>query len=629
MKGFFITIFILQLFTVLGQKTYKQSDSIEICKLNQLAFDKAYENPKEAISYANKALSLSKKKDFYFGEIRALLRIGIIYDVQDKDSLALKNINEALKISRRVYDSLGIASCHNNIGLIHWKQGELQKAIISLRKAYFIFEKINKLENLAFVSNNIGMLYEEIEAHKIAIEWYKKTLRINSKIKNGNNNNDVYTNIGYIYFNINQLDSAKYYLQKAINGHRKSNHLFGLAKALNNFGLLYQSKSNASQAIPYFIESIDISKKLNNTSIYISTVYNLSNVYSKIGSHAKTLQLLLEVSPLLDSVKNIELKFKVYRTLSLEYFRINDFKNGKIYHDRFMRSYEAYFKEKLNKNIIDSEKKYNLQNARKKMYIAENKRLLAEISSKKKTYLIFTVVVVFTVIFIIFLYINNIKKNRLKLQQQKAILIEKDKGLKAIVLAQENERIAIAKDLHEGIGNQLLALKLNLNKEIKDSRVNDLLNEILVDVRNVSHQMMPKVLQEYGFIEALKDLTHKIFTPLNITTNLEISVLENNRFEKEIELTLFRISQEIFNNIVKHAKASHVNIQLYEANEMLIYMVEDDGLGFDVETQKNGIGLHNMSSRIDLIKGKLEIESSKNQGTAICIRIPIKKEIYV
>ncbi len=211
----------------------------------------------------------------------------------------------------------------------------------------------------------------------------------------------------------------------------------------------------------------------------------------------------------------------------------------------------------------------------------------------------------------------------------------KDRAIRAIVKGEDQERKRIAREIHDSLGQTLTAASLNLDAIKQDlSGLNDrtnqlfqtafqLINSAIRESREISHNLMPKVIEDFGLIPALENLLNKI----QQVTEIELVFYHNvctQRLDYDIELNLFRITQEAINNILKHAQASKVSIQLIEYEGELIYTIEDDGKGFEVEATKKdsaGIGLMSIKNRVVSIGGKLSIESAPDKGTVIAIEV--------
>jgi len=208
---------------------------------------------------------------------------------------------------------------------------------------------------------------------------------------------------------------------------------------------------------------------------------------------------------------------------------------------------------------------------------------------------------------------------------------------RAIIEAEEKERTRIAKELHDGIGQQLSAAKLNIsglqaslhtnNDEEKVMLQNaiDFIDESVKEVRSVSHSMMPNALVKSGLVSAIKEFVTKISSSGALKINLEIVGL-SDRLEQTVETVLFRVLQELLNNIIKHAKAAYVNIQVIKHEKELTILIEDNGVGFDTEKElsnNNGIGLKNIQSRVAFLNGQVFFDSHISKGTTVTVEIPI------
>jgi signal transduction histidine kinase len=198
----------------------------------------------------------------------------------------------------------------------------------------------------------------------------------------------------------------------------------------------------------------------------------------------------------------------------------------------------------------------------------------------------------------------------------------------------EVERSRLAKDLHDGLGGILSGVKLNLssikgNMILQDTdtmlfaKSIDQLDKAITEMRRVAHNMMPEALLKFGLGEAIQDYCDS----LNESNTLKIKYTQmGNRapLEKTIEVTLYRIVQELSNNVIKHAAATSLFIQLTQHKRGLTLTVEDDGKGFNTSQLSNykGAGLRNVKSRVDYLKGVLQIEAQFGIGTSVNIDIP-------
>ncbi len=226
--------------------------------------------------------------------------------------------------------------------------------------------------------------------------------------------------------------------------------------------------------------------------------------------------------------------------------------------------------------------------------------------------------------FILLIYRNHI--NRLRARQRKQIV--------AAIETQEQERKRISRDLHDDIGTKLSALKLFIsaldskarvsgNEEIVSlARISDqFIKEAVGDLRHLLMNLSPLILEEFGYAVAMETLAGKINETRLINFELNIFGFPT-RLEKSYELALYRISQELVNNVLKHANAKNISLQVLRRDQQIILIMEDNGRGFVFSDHKDGYGLRNLDTRTKLLGGELNIESTPGTGTTVRIEIP-------
>jgi two-component system, NarL family, sensor kinase len=228
--------------------------------------------------------------------------------------------------------------------------------------------------------------------------------------------------------------------------------------------------------------------------------------------------------------------------------------------------------------------------------------------------------------------------NRYRLKQknrfQAELANQQNELFNTIVTFQDSERQRIAQDIHDSVGSVLSAAKLQLStlEEIKDDLPADhqknykaaliLLDQATQELRNISHNIMPAALSRLGLIAALENLIDKISTYSGVRINFNVYGFKERLAEKT-EIGIYPVVLELMNNILKHARASQATVQLVRHPQYINITIEDNGKGFDVKTQRgDGIGLKNVMSRIQYLKGSINIDSEEGQGTSIMIDIP-------
>lgn len=250
----------------------------------------------------------------------------------------------------------------------------------------------------------------------------------------------------------------------------------------------------------------------------------------------------------------------------------------------------------------------------------------------KQQIVIYGIVILFILTTLFLIVLHKRKELLLITQQQTNLLTEKTNAASAILNAEENERKRIAIDLHDGIGQMMSAIKMNLSSFIsKQYNLNQpdivllektltLIDESCKEVRSISHNMTPNALINSNLTSAIKSFLDKI-DHKKIHINFYSEGLEN-KLNNNTEIILYRAIQEIVNNVIKHAKASKLDIALIKDNDGLSCNIEDNGNGFNIKNSFNGIGLKNIKNRITYLAGTVEWDSSPNKGTLVAIHIP-------
>jgi len=218
---------------------------------------------------------------------------------------------------------------------------------------------------------------------------------------------------------------------------------------------------------------------------------------------------------------------------------------------------------------------------------------------------------------------------------ESALKDERAKRLSALIDGQEMERQRVSRELHDGLGQFLIAIKLKLENIIYTQQaykgslleVQEMFNTTIDEVRRISDNLMPSILKEFGLETALRNLCKLMAQASNINIRFESLPLKR-KMEERISTYLYRISQEALNNVVKHAQATEVGIELLELGNYIQLIIEDNGKGFDVDKHFNsqGNGIYNMRERINVIGGSIEIKSKPGKGTIIDIKIPLYEQ---
>lgn len=535
-----------------------------------------------SIKLANEGRKLAKKTNNQTLEAEFLRHLGNAYYFSGKLDSAGGYYFSALNILKTQKDRRKLAELYNNLGRFYRKTSDYQRALKNYDEALHIYTQLDDLEGIATVYNESGVVYEYLEQHHEAINRYQKSLEIQRKRGDLVGQGYSLEFIGGNYILQKKFELAEKFLLAAINVREQTKDEFALALSYNVLGTLYQEQKRYTEAETYFLKSNAISRRLDYLDLLKNNYQNLAKIYRLQGKNDEAYE-------------------------SLENFRI------------------------INDSIFTLGKAEQIEELSVKYETAEKDRQLLAEKSKvfRRNVLVFSLL---GVLLLGFFYYQNYRA-RQKVQLQRVVLHQQELAANAVLQAEDNERKRMATQLHDGIGQLLSAANMNLsmlndfkNDENKFTAVLHKTQSILVDaisdVRTLSHQIMPNMLIRNSLPDALRDLVAKTSsTSLNI--QLQINNLRKD-LNQSLQVVIFRVVQECLNNTIKHAQASEVHIKIQQDQGFVEIFYGDNGIGFDVDEliAAGGLGVENIKSRIEMLKGTYVLKSEKDRGTTVEMKIP-------
>ncbi len=506
-------------------------------------------------------------------------------------------------------------------------------------KSKDIFEAIDSIPGLMEVKLEIayGLSVERIK-YDTSRKYYEEYLKyaIDSKdpklITKGN-----YEMANFLMDSEPKLGQRYYFKALQLNKKVKDEKMF--AKIASGIAMLYNERLNQrDSAIYYYERAIDISRKYNNLDDLCFNMVYLSNVYYYKKQHRKAIQLLREADkiPIVIYVQNM--KSRIHQYISMNYEKLHDYENA--------------YKEILLAQKLGEEDNFRRQNqiindlqAQYETKEKELENLNLRVKNRNNRLLLLMFLAISIVIFFIgYFRIKILSKKKQIAEQEKLIESQKlenvlkDQELKEIdklLEGQEKERIKIANDLHDNLGSLMATLKLNFqNLKLKANaheesnqlfdKTDELLEEAYQKIRRIAHAKNAGVIANEGLLPAILNMVEKA----SVAGKLNIQVIPfglDEKLENTIEVTIFRMIQEIITNAIKHAKASEIIIQLTQHKDSLNIIIEDNGKGFNPKNinKNNGMGLTNIEKKVEQMGGTFTIDSTEGRGTSILIDLPL------
>lgn len=486
--------------------------------------------------------------------------------------------------------------------------------------------------------STLGHLHYSLREYTEADHWQREALQILGELYDPVRKGLIYGRIGIGFDEQGMYDSALYYNYLALAQFEKAEATDYIAQWLSNVANTHIQKGEYAEAGKTLNQAFTYDMHPDRKAIIFN---NLGKVYLETGKFELAERAL-------DSAAWYAKRFHYLRFLSETYYRRHELRlrQGRTTEALDLFKHYANLKDSLwdvskTEQLAMMRAKFEIESKENALLLEkaerdrmEHEKNRAELSAlRAQRWLLGTGVFVLLLGMHIYLVMQ---RTRRKAENEKnlAIIREQEKGLEAIIQAQEDERQRVAKDLHDGVGQQVSALSLNfqvLGQKISacnDGLIEDvekikrLIRETGNDVRNVSHQMMPRALTDFGLVDALEDLLDKCFENSNINHIFSHNGLEE-RLPRHIEIALYRITQELANNIIKHAKASEVVVAIERTGSLCNLSVKDDGIGMQKKS-RDGLGINNIRGRANALKGKLNIRSRKGKGTKVDVAVEIK-----
>ena len=439
-----------------------------------------------------------------------------------------------------------------------------------------------------------------------SLAYIQKGLLLAEKFNNYFYFCELYFNAGMVHYNLNHLDSARYYYEKALAMHplavkqglaSQTDLDYFLVRTLVSFATLYYPAGQYDLMLDYYYQALEMAEKVNlpADAAFINQIIAESNIGLK------------------NSAKTIEYFHKTIETKNM------------------------YANQNFQASISEMEVKYETE--KKEVQIAalnKEKRLL------KRQSIAVGVVLLLGLASLFFLWRWTMQKRRLA-EQQHAIAeqrrelaetyirqLEQEKQLvatQAVFDGEVQERTRLARDLHDGMGGNLTAMKIRL-QELKQNTGIDviqkeqfnivmaILDDSIQEMRRVSHNLMPDTLSRAGLKPAVDDFCRSM-SPLIVFNYYG----HETRLDLKLEALIYRCIHELVNNALKYAAASQIMVQIIQEADRIAFTVQDDGCGFDPTAGTGGIGLKNVRSRVASVGGDIQIDSKEGVGTEINVEL--------
>lgn len=517
-------------------------------------------------------------------------------------------------------------------------------AIIEYKKASNLLAN-NSDSNKYFVLMRIGATYSDLGNFNEALSNYYAAEKLATLQNNNGYLGKAYSAIAQVFQIKGDVTTAKIYLQKAIplvkpdlkehyNTQLTLANLYGMtgfidsAIAIDNLNLnelkgkntpgyesfFYNNKANCylvtnkfDSAQKYFYKCLAIDTLTANKKQAADTYTNLVNLYAAKNDVATTQKIAPKAIDYCNAIHYRMGLLSIYQSLAEMYVKNKEYVQAITYKDLLAKNYKELMSEKSELKI--AQLKVQFDTDKKEQQLVQHK---AQIRLQQ-----LIIAIALLLLLSILAFMRNYRK-QVQLKKAQAVLQAKrnakEEANKAIFETEQKERIRIARDLHDSIGQMLAYIKMQ-SDATDNVMLTQAIDNTITEVRNISHELMPSDLN-FGLLKALQTLIEGSKLDATFTYNTEF---ETAKYTETFSVTLYRIIQELVNNTIKHAQASTLSFNAQTHNNSITLLFYSNGKPIDEQAleQSTGIGWQNIKARLALLNGTIQIDNNQQHNGAI------------
>lgn len=584
----------------------------------------AHRQYREAIDFA-----LGRKLYAYAG--MALRYEATPYQVAGKYDQERENLKQAIahlqRDTARSISKKELGNAYVDLGSHYRRMVDYDQAVEHFLKGISLLEKIGH-EDLTVGYANIAAVYQQLKIPERQKVYADKAL---AAAKRSKRPRSLFT--GYLYqlhylAEIGRYTEAESYLDSA-RRYFSEDYPFGFVDTYYKLaGVTFQHTGQADSAIRYYEKSVAFSERHGSVWGMVEPLLQIGHIHYGDRRYVQAETYTNRALALAEQDSILIFMWEAYGLMA----KITE-ETGRLQQSidwvwKHIDVKDTLQNSERKKFAVELEEKYE---AEKK----ENRIQLQEATIKRKDTLNYLLIGSAVALLAILLLGYRNYRHKQSLQQARIDELETDKQLtatEAVLKGEEQERIRLAKDLHDGLGGMLSGIKYSFqnmkgnlimtpdNAQAFERSI-DMLDSSIKEMRRVAHNMMPEALVNFGLDTALRDFCKEIDQSGALQVDYQSIGLEGTDMEQSTAIAVFRIVQELLNNVLKHASATHALVQVTHVEGTMAVTVEDDGIGMDSQLtrQRGGMGWSNIRSRVDYLRGKWDVQTSPEKGTSVWI----------
>lgn len=578
----------------------------------------------ECINFIDSCINVFDQEGIHTQKSELYYQKGRRYFMSGMQEEAIFNFNQGVNEAAKYKDSISLATNYSGLGSVYFMQGNMENAISNYITAATIQENIKDYKNFIVSHINISAALYNMKNYSESLRYLFKALEIIEQNQPHDYEGALKSNIGIHYYQLKMYDSAKYWGQKALEIPNISNEID--AQILGNYalGAVYLEEDSIAKAIDHLQVAINQAREYNLAHYLGEALGVYARALSRNNQYLEAIAAIEEVKKIQNAFGNYLGMAQAYRTAGEIYNQHGEYKLASDDYAIYINLYDSLLQEDATEKVVELDRKY-------KAAQKEQELLQRELEIAKKNNWMITIVAALVLLILFFIayrrqqYVKALRKERL----------HKDERGRAFIRGEQMERERLAKELHDGVASMVGAAKMNLEtvaylpddkRSEHIDRVLNILGETHQDIRLIAHDLMPLNLQRKGLWPALIDFIN-LYPKGQYSVDFNIDIAEELNQEKWAdakEVVLYRILQEVIQNIYKHSQADQASLEIKKVNKNLEIIIKDNGIGIEGEHLSQGIGLQTIDDRIQFLEGQWEMKTNTPRGLLIFMSIPFE-----
>ena len=620
-----------------------QDDTVKVNRLNDLTGKLQYLDPAKAAIKVEQSIRLAESLKYTLGLATAYRLRGVLYvdrTVPDSGKFFYDKAYALVKDSKERLFRRQAGLLTHNYGVIYHQRQQYDSATAKYLAAAKIYKEIGEESLYFFPYINLSTIYTFLNDNEKALQYAKEVSIAAAKMNDPGKMVIAGNQEMAVRLELKQYDSVLLPLRKNVERANGLQNYYGAGKAYNLLGKYFSDgKQKYDSAVNNRKKALVMMERMNNQYEIAGILEEIGYDYMQQGDNANADIYLKRGTDLAKSLGLDQIVKYGLENLVIVEEKLGNINRAYTYLKEFVVINDSLLTRNNRTQMNELEAKYQTANKELQITQLEADKKLQRLSIRQKNTLNYILIgAAATLLFISLLSYRNYKQKQ-KLQQQRINELETEKQLtatEAVLKGEEQERTRLAKDLHDGLGGMLSGIKYSLNTMKGNlimspdnhqafERSMDMLDSSIKEMRRVAHNMMPESLVKFGLDTALKDFCNDINQSGALQVSYQSIGMDNVVIEQTTAITIYRIVQELVNNTMKHAAAKTAIVQVSKTNDEISVTVEDDGKGFNpvILQQGKGIGWSNIQSRVEYLKGRLDVRSEPGKGTSVHIELNI------